>query len=253
VLLSARRVARPASVRADMTTRCSRSPATISEGGTRERRVFEGRYRAHPTPEASVDVIISNCVINLRPTNARSWRGVSRAQARWPLCGIGCRRARRAAGRGAAQHGAVVGCVAGALTEAEFTTLLGSTGFEAIGIEPTRSMRSAAGSWAPSCGRGSPSNRRVPRSLSLHREFRRSQLAEALLNWKGRGRFHAESAAHTRRSRESHAIETLREYSVHGLTVPVRHRRLERERGTSSSRYAIERRSHARFSRASRS
>jgi len=31
-----------------------------------------------------------------------------------------------------------VGCVAGALTEAEFTTLLGSTGFEAIGIEPTR-------------------------------------------------------------------------------------------------------------------
>src|SRR6266850_215948 len=31
-----------------------------------------------------------------------------------------------------------VGCVAGALTEAEFTALLGSTGFEAIGIESTR-------------------------------------------------------------------------------------------------------------------
>jgi arsenate reductase (thioredoxin) len=43
----------------------------------------------------------------------------------------------------------------------------------------------------------------------------RSQMAEALLNWKGRGRFHAESAGSRPADRVNpHAIETLREYKV---------------------------------------
>ena len=40
-------------------------------------------------------------------------------------------------------------------------------------------------------------------------------MAEALLNWKGRGRFHAESAGSRPADRVNpHAIETLREYEV---------------------------------------
>ena len=40
-------------------------------------------------------------------------------------------------------------------------------------------------------------------------------MAEALLNWKGRGRFHAESAGSRPADRVNpHAIETLREYKV---------------------------------------
>jgi len=43
----------------------------------------------------------------------------------------------------------------------------------------------------------------------------RSQMAEALLNWKGRGRFHAESAGSRPADRVNpHAIETLREYDI---------------------------------------
>ena len=43
----------------------------------------------------------------------------------------------------------------------------------------------------------------------------RSQMAEALLNWKGRGRFHAESAGSRPADRVNpHAIETLRDYDV---------------------------------------
>jgi len=39
----------------------------------------------------------------------------------------------------------------------------------------------------------------------------RSQMAEALLNWKGRGRFHAESAGSRPADRVNpHAVETLR-------------------------------------------
>jgi arsenate reductase len=40
-------------------------------------------------------------------------------------------------------------------------------------------------------------------------------MAEALLNWKGRGRFHAESAGSRPADRVNlHAIETLREYDI---------------------------------------
>src|SRR2546430_5370565 len=43
----------------------------------------------------------------------------------------------------------------------------------------------------------------------------RSQMAEALLNWKGRGRFHAESAGSRPADRVNpHAIETLGEYHI---------------------------------------
>jgi arsenate reductase (thioredoxin) len=43
----------------------------------------------------------------------------------------------------------------------------------------------------------------------------RSQVAEALLNWKGRGRFHAESAGSRPADRVNpHAIATLREYDI---------------------------------------
>ena len=43
----------------------------------------------------------------------------------------------------------------------------------------------------------------------------RSQMAEALLNWKGRGRFQAESAGSRPADRVNpHAIETLREYNI---------------------------------------
>ena len=43
----------------------------------------------------------------------------------------------------------------------------------------------------------------------------RSQMAEALLNWKGRGRFHAESAGSRPADRVNpHAIDALREYDI---------------------------------------
>src|SRR5213076_3731 len=43
----------------------------------------------------------------------------------------------------------------------------------------------------------------------------RSQMAEALLNWKGRGRFQAKSAGSRTADRVNpHAIETLRDYDI---------------------------------------
>jgi arsenate reductase len=51
----------------------------------------------------------------------------------------------------------------------------------------------------------------------------RSQMAEALLNWKGRGRFHAESAGSRPADRVNpHALETLREYDIPWAGHPPR-------------------------------
>lgn len=60
----------------------------------------------------------------------------------------------------------------------------------------------------------------------------RSQMAEGLLNWKGKGRFHAESAGSQPAERVNpHATETLREYGVPWTGRPPRGiDGLERER-----------------------
>jgi SAM-dependent methyltransferase len=100
---------------------------------------LKGDIERIPLPEASVDVIISNCVINLaadkRKVLAEAFR-VLKPGGRFAVSDVVVRGELPAAVRRSMELW--VGCVAGALTEAEFTALLGSTGFEAIGIEPTR-------------------------------------------------------------------------------------------------------------------
>jgi arsenate reductase (thioredoxin) len=60
----------------------------------------------------------------------------------------------------------------------------------------------------------------------------RSQMAEALLNWKGKGQFQAESAGSRPAARVNpHAVETLRQYGVPWVGHPPRSvDGLERER-----------------------
>jgi arsenite methyltransferase len=100
---------------------------------------LKGDIERIPLPDASVDVIISNCVINLaadkRKVLAEAFR-VLRPGGRFAVSDVVVRGELPAAVRRSMELW--VGCVAGALTEAEFTALLGSTGFEEIGIEQTR-------------------------------------------------------------------------------------------------------------------
>ena len=100
---------------------------------------LKGEIENIPLPDASVDVIISNCVINLsadkRKVLAEAFR-VLKPGGRFAVSDVVVRGELPQAVRRSMELW--VGCVAGALTEAEFTALLGSNGFEAIGIEPTR-------------------------------------------------------------------------------------------------------------------
>ncbi len=100
---------------------------------------LKGDIENIPLPDNSVDVIISNCVINLSGDKARVLREAHRVL--------------KPGGRFAVSDVVVrgdvpepirrnmelwIGCVAGALEEKEFERLLAEAGFENIDIEPTR-------------------------------------------------------------------------------------------------------------------
>jgi SAM-dependent methyltransferase len=109
------------------------------EAGIENVEFLEGRIESIPLPDASVDVIISNCVINLsgdkRRVLAESFR-VLRPGGRFAVSDIVVRGEVPAAVRASMELW--VGCIAGALEEREFACLLTDAGFENPAFEPTR-------------------------------------------------------------------------------------------------------------------
>jgi ubiquinone/menaquinone biosynthesis C-methylase UbiE len=89
-----------------------------------------------------VDVIISNCVINLsgdkKKVLAEAFR-VLKPGGRFAVSDVVMRGEMPAALRRNVELW--IGCVAGALEEAEYRRLLAEVGFEAIEVEPTRIYR----------------------------------------------------------------------------------------------------------------
>jgi arsenite methyltransferase len=100
---------------------------------------LKGEIENIPLPDASVDVIISNCVINLsadkRTVLAEAFR-VLKPGGRLAVSDVIVRGEVPAEVRRSMELW--VGCVAGALEEQEFKTLLEKTGFVDVDIEPTR-------------------------------------------------------------------------------------------------------------------
>lgn len=99
----------------------------------------KGEIENIPLPDASVDVIISNCVINLSADKPRvlaeAFR-VLKPGGRFAVSDIVVRGSVPAALRHSVELW--IGCVAGALEEAEYRELLVDAGFEQVDIEPTR-------------------------------------------------------------------------------------------------------------------
>lgn len=107
--------------------------------GVRNVEFLKGDIEAIPLPDSSVDVIISNCVINLAADKGRvlseAYR-VLRPGGRLAVSDVVIRGHIPDALRRSMELW--VGCVAGALTEAEYRSHLTNAGFEAIDLEPTR-------------------------------------------------------------------------------------------------------------------
>ncbi|HEU4699211.1 MAG TPA: arsenite methyltransferase [Gemmatimonadales bacterium] len=145
VLLSARRVGPTGKAYGlDMTDEMlALARRNAAEAGVRNVEFLEGRIEQIPLPDASVDVIISNCVVNLsadkRRVLAEAFR-VLKPGGRFAVSDVVVRGDVPAEVRRSMELW--VGCVAGALEEEEFLALLREAGFEDPSIEPTRIYRS---------------------------------------------------------------------------------------------------------------
>ena len=103
---------------------------------------LKGEIEAIPLPDRSVDVIISNCVINLSADKDRVFAEafrVLRPGGRLAVSDVVVRGEVPAQIRRSVELW--IGCVAGALEETDYRAKLARAGFEAIDVEPTRIYR----------------------------------------------------------------------------------------------------------------
>src|SRR3989441_4318096 len=101
---------------------------------------LKGEIENIPLPDASVDVVISNCVINLSADKRRVLHEAFRVLkpgGRFAVSDVVVRGELPQAVRRSMELW--VGCVAGAATGAGVTALPGADGFEANGVQPARS------------------------------------------------------------------------------------------------------------------
>jgi SAM-dependent methyltransferase len=143
VLLSGRRVGPTGHVYGiDMTEEMlelARRNAT--QAGATNVEFLHGQIEHVPLPDDAVDVVISNCVVNLSPDKPAVLREAFRVLAPGGRLGISdivaddtLTPAERA------ERGSWVGCIAGALSVSEFAGLLGTAGFVDVSITTTHEV-----------------------------------------------------------------------------------------------------------------
>lgn len=141
VLLSARRVGPSGhAYGVDMTDEMLElARANAAAAGATNVTFLQGTIEDIPLPDASVDVVISNCVINLsgdKATVLREAFRVLRPGGRFAVSDIvACRELPPDLRRSAELW---TGCIAGALSESEFLRLLEAAGFVGASLEVTR-------------------------------------------------------------------------------------------------------------------
>ena len=143
VLLSARRVGPTGFVYGlDMTDEMlDLARANATEAGIANVRFLKGEIEAIPLPDSSIDVVISNCVINLstdKPTVFAEMARVLRPGGRIGISDIVAEDRLTPADR--ALRGSFVGCIAGALSFSEYGEMLLAAGFEEISVDPTHQV-----------------------------------------------------------------------------------------------------------------
>jgi arsenite methyltransferase len=146
VLLSARRVGPTGKAYGlDMTDEMlALANSNKTKSGLANVEFLKGQIESIPLPDASVDVIISNCVINLSADKDRVLAEAFRVLKPGGRFAVSDVVTRGEIPDEIRQHVlAWVGCLAGALDEADYRAKLSAAGFEAVDIEPTRVYRAA--------------------------------------------------------------------------------------------------------------
>jgi SAM-dependent methyltransferase len=141
VLLSAKRVGPTGKAYGlDMTDEMlALARANQAKAGATNVEFLKGEIENIPLPDRAVDVIISNCVINLSADKKRVLQEafrVLRPGGRFAVSDVVCRGEIPQVVRRSMELW--VGCVAGALEENEYKRLLADAGFVDVEVEPTR-------------------------------------------------------------------------------------------------------------------
>ena len=143
VLLSAKRVGPSGKVYGlDMTDEMlDLANKNKAEAGATNVEFLKGFIEEVPLPDSSVDVIISNCVINLSSDKKAVFREMARvlrAGGRVGVSDVVAEDQLTEAER--AERGSYVGCIAGALSFSEYEQGLREAGFGSITITPTHAV-----------------------------------------------------------------------------------------------------------------
>src|SRR4029453_6732478 len=109
-----------------------------AEAGARNVEFLKGHIEQIPLPAATVDVVISNCVVNLsvdKPAVFAETFRVLKPGGRLRVSDIGAEGHLSPAER--AERGSYVGCIAGALSKSEYEQGLAAAGFTGVSVTLT--------------------------------------------------------------------------------------------------------------------
>jgi arsenite methyltransferase len=111
------------------------------DAGVTNVHFLKGVIEQIPLPASSVDVVISNCVINLstdKPAVLTEMARVLRPGGRLGISDVVAED--RLAPEQRAERGSHVGCIAGALSRAEYVAGLEAAGFQEVSVEFTHEV-----------------------------------------------------------------------------------------------------------------
>jgi SAM-dependent methyltransferase len=143
VILSAKRVGPEGTVYGvDMTDEMlALTRRNAAEADARNVHFLKGVIEEIPLPAESVDVVISNCVINLSTDKAAVLAEIGRVLRPGGRVGVSDVVAEdRLTPAQRAERGSYVGCIAGALSESEYVAGLEAAGFENVSVERTHEV-----------------------------------------------------------------------------------------------------------------
>jgi SAM-dependent methyltransferase len=115
--------------------------ANAAKAGAANVEFLKGDIEAVPLPDATVDVVISNCVVNLstdKPAVFAEAMRVLRPGGRVGITDVVAEDHLTPADR--AERGDYVGCVAGALSFSEYREQLAAAGFADVAVTPTHQV-----------------------------------------------------------------------------------------------------------------
>ena len=143
VILSAKRVGPTGTVYGlDMTDEMlALARRNAADAGATNVHFLKGVIEEIPLPADSIDVVISNCVINLSTDKAAVLTEIARVLKPGGRVGVSDVVAEdRLAADERAERGSYVGCIAGALSIGEYTTGLEAAGFDDVTVELTHEV-----------------------------------------------------------------------------------------------------------------